>query len=209
MNEQIRISPVRLIGPEGEQLGIVPTAQALEKAREAGLDLVEMVADERPPVCKILDYGKLRFANSQKGKKAGKVRQQKVKELRVRPKTGEHDVETKINQARKFLEHNDKVQVTVLFRGREMQHQQEGRRVLDSILEKLADAGKVERPPTMDGKKMTALIMPNKAAAKAKTKPRPTKTAEKPVVGATPKPGDSPVVAIQDDGGVGDAKRRR
>jgi translation initiation factor IF-3 len=209
MNEQIRISPVRLIGPEGEQLGIVPTAQALEKAREAGLDLVEMVADERPPVCKILDYGKMRFANSQKGKKAGKVRQQKVKELRVRPKTGEHDVETKINQARKFLEHNDKVQVTVLFRGREMQHQQEGRRVLDSILEKLAASGKVERPPTMDGKKMTALIMPNKAAVKAKSKPSPRITAEKPVAGATPKSTDSPVGAIEDDGGVGDAKRRR
>jgi translation initiation factor IF-3 len=211
MNEQIRISPVRLIGSQGEQLGIVPTAQALEKAREAGLDLVEMVADERPPVCKILDYGKMRFANSQKGKKAGKVRQQKVKELRVRPKTGEHDVDTKINQARKFLEHNDKVQVTVLFRGREMQHQQEGRRVLDSILEKLADTGKVERPPTMDGKKMTALIMPNKAAVKAKPKlkPSPTVAAEKPVVAATPKPGDGPVGAIEYGGGVGDAERRR
>ena len=187
MNEQIRISPVRLIGPEGEQLGIVPTAQALEKAREAGLDLVEMVADERPPVCKILDYGKMRFANSQKGKKAGKVRQQKVKELRVRPKTGEHDVETKINQARKFLEHNDKVQVTVLFRGREMQHQQEGRRVLDSVLEKLADAGKVERPPTMDGRKMSALIIPNNAAAQAKPKSK-LAAAAKPGAGTTVKP---------------------
>lgn len=208
MNEQIRISPVRLIGPEGEQLGIVPTTQALEKAREAGLDLVEMVADERPPVCKILDYGKMRFANSQKGKKAGKVRQQKVKELRVRPKTGEHDVETKINQARKFLEHNDKVQVTVLFRGREMQHQQEGRRVLDSILEKLAGAGKVERPPTMDGKKMTALIMPNKAAVKAKPKPRPKVTTEKPAVDAIPKPADG-AAGASEGGAVGDAKRRQ
>ncbi len=187
MNEQIRISPVRLIGAEGEQLGILPTAQALEKAREAGLDLVEIVADERPPVCKILDYGKMRFENSQKGNKAGKVRQQKLKEIRVRPKTGEHDVDTKVQQARKFLEHNDKVQVTVLFRGREMQHQQEGRRVLDSVLEKLADVGKVERPPTMDGRKMTALIMPNKAAGKAKAKPKPaapTKTVTEP----TPKP---------------------
>ena len=171
MNEQIRISPVRLIGAEGEQLGIVPTAQALEKAREAGLDLVEVVADERPPVCKILDYGKMRFANSQK--KAGKVRQQKVKELRVRPKTGEHDVDTKVAQARKFLEHNDKVQVTVVFRGREMQHQQEGRRVLDSVLEKLGDAAKVERPPTMDGKKMTVLLMPNKTATKTKAQTKP------------------------------------
>src|SRR6516225_2905773 len=134
-NEQIRITPIRLVGAEGEQLGIVPTSQALERAREAGLDLVEVAADERPPVCKILDYGKMRFANSQKGGK-NKVRQQKLKEIRVRPKTGEHDVDTKANQARKFLEHNDKVQVTVLFRGREMQHQEEGRRVLAMVLEK-------------------------------------------------------------------------
>ena len=188
MNEQIRISPVRLIGANGEQLGIVPTSQALEKAREAGLDLVEMAADERPPVCKILDYGKMRFENSQKGNKAGKVRQQKLKEIRVRPKTGDHDVDTKVAQARKFLEHNDKVQVTVLFRGREMQHQQEGRRVLDSVLEKLADAGKVERPPRMDGKKMTALLMPNKAAARAKPKARPAAAAAKPAAETTTKP---------------------
>jgi translation initiation factor IF-3 len=128
LKEQIRISPIRIIGANGEQLGLVPTAQALEKAREAGLDLVEVDADERPPVCKILDYGKMRFENSQKGNKAGKVRQQKLKEIRVRPKTGDHDIETKVAQAHKLLEHNDKVQVTVLFRGREMQHQQEGRR---------------------------------------------------------------------------------
>src|SRR6516162_515896 len=121
MNEQIRISPIRLIGADGEQLGVVPTSQALERAREAGLDLVEMAADERPPVCKILDYGKMRFEASQKGNK-NKVRQQKLKEIRVRPKTGEHDVDTKVNQVRKFLEHNHKVQVIVLFRGREMQH---------------------------------------------------------------------------------------
>src|ERR1700722_2584542 len=168
MNEQIRISPIRLIGADGEQLGLVPTAQALEKARQAGLDLVEVAAHERPPVCRILDYGKMRFANSQKSNKGGRVRQQKLKEIRVRPKTGDHDVDTKVAQARKFLEHNDKVQVTVLFRGREMQHQEEGRRVLDAVLAKLTDVGMVERPPMMDGKKMTALIMPNKAAGKAK-----------------------------------------
>jgi translation initiation factor IF-3 len=174
-NEQIRISPIRLIGAEGEQLGIVPTFEALQKAREAGLDLVEVAADERPPVCRILDYGKLRFATSQKGNKSSKVRQQKLKEIRFRPKTDDHDVDTKAVQARKFLEHNDKVQVTVIFRGREMQHQEEGRKVLDSFLGKLAGAGVVERPPTMDGKKMTALIMPNKSAAKPKPKPQETK----------------------------------
>jgi translation initiation factor IF-3 len=173
MNEQIRISPVRLIGTDGEQLGVVPTSQALEKAREAGLDLVEMAADERPPVCKILDYSKMRFEASQKNGK-NKVRPQKLKEIRVRPKTGDHDIETKVTQARKFLEHNDKVQITVLFRGREMQHQQEGRRVLDTVLEKLALVGKVERPPSLDGRKMTALLMPIKAPAKAKA-PKPPK----------------------------------
>ncbi|OWK46686.1 translation initiation factor IF-3 [Fimbriiglobus ruber] len=177
MNEQIRISPIRLIGAEGEALGVVTTSVALEKAREAGMDLVEVAADERPPVCKILDYGKMRFANSQKGNKANKVRQQKVKEIRVRPKTGGHDVDTKVSKAREFLEQNDKVQVTVTFRGREMQHISEGRRVLDSVLEKLADVGKVERPPSMDGKKMTALIMPIKGAA---NKPKPKTDAPKP-----------------------------
>jgi translation initiation factor IF-3 len=170
VNEQIRISPVRLIGAGGEQLGLAPTSQALEKAREAGLDLVEVAADERPPVCKILDYGKMRFEASQKGGK-NRVRQQKLKEIRVRPKTGDHDVDTKVARARRFLEHNDKVQVTVLFRGREMQHQQEGRRVLDLVVERLADAGKVERQPSMDGRKMTVLIMPTRGQARPAAKP--------------------------------------
>jgi translation initiation factor IF-3 len=152
-------------------LGIVPTAQALERAREAGLDLVEVAADERPPVCRILDYGKMRFKNSQKGNKATKVRKQRLKEIRVRPKTGDHDIDTKIAHARTFLEHHDKVQVTVIFRGREMQHQEEGRRVLDAVLAGLAGVGKVERSPAMDGRRMTALLMPIKAAAKPRVKP--------------------------------------
>ena len=139
------------------------TSQALERAREAGLDLVEVAPDERPPVCRILDYGKMRFQHSHKGNKGGKVRQQKVKEIRVRPKTGEHDVETKTNQARKFLEHNDKVLVNVLFRGRELQHIEEGRRIIDGILEKLADVAKVERAPSMEGKRMTAMLAPKAA----------------------------------------------
>lgn len=176
-NEQIRITPIRLVGADGEQLGIVPTAQALEKAREAGLDLVEVAGDERPPVCKILDYGKMRFKNSQKGNKSTKVHKQKLKEIRVRPKTGDHDIANKIAQARKFLEHNDKVQVTVVFRGREMQHQEEGRRVLDAVLAGLAPVGKVERPPAMDGKRMTALLMPIKVVAKPRVNP-PAKPSE-------------------------------
>ena len=159
INEQIRISPVRLIGVNGEQLGVVPTSQAMELAREANLDLVEVAANERPPVCKILDYGKFRYQQSRKGTKT-KVHQQKLKEIRVRPKTGDHDVETKINQARKFLEHKDKVLVNVLFRGRELQHIEEGRRIIDMILQHLIDVAKVEKPPSMEGKRMTAMLAP-------------------------------------------------
>src|SRR5215475_6425114 len=135
----------------------------MEMAREANLDLVEVAPNERPPVCRILDYGKLRFQQS-KGGKGGKVHQQKLKEIRVRPKTGDHDIETKVNQARKFLEHNDKVLVNVLFRGRELQHQEEGRRILDAVLAMLADVSKVERPPAMDGRRMTALLAPKPGA---------------------------------------------
>src|SRR3954464_14502958 len=140
-------------------MGVVPTSQAMDLAREANLDLVEVAAAERPPVCKILDYGKFRYQQSRKNTKT-KVHQQKLKEIRVRPKTGEHDVVTKINQARKFLEHKDKVLVNVLFRGREMQHIEEGQRIIQGILEQLADVSKVEKAPSMEGKRMTALLAP-------------------------------------------------
>src|SRR5271155_3539382 len=159
MNEQIRLSPIRLIGAGGEQLGIVPTAQAMELAREANLDLVEVAATERPPVCKIMDYGKFKYAQSRKSHKV-KPHQQKLKEIRVRPKTGEHDIDTKVNQARKFLEHNDKVLLNVLFRGRELQHIEEGQRIIKGMLEKLVDLAKVEKPPSMEGKRMTAMLAP-------------------------------------------------
>jgi translation initiation factor IF-3 len=131
----------------------------MEMAREAQLDLVEVAPNERPPVCKILDYGKFRYQQSRKGTKT-KVHQQKLKEIRVRPKTGEHDVETKIKQARKFLEHKDKVLVSVWFRGRELQHIDEGKRIIDGILEKLVEFCKVEQAPRMEGKRMTAMLAP-------------------------------------------------
>jgi translation initiation factor IF-3 len=148
-----------VIGPNGEQLGVIPTIEALERAREANLDLVEVAPQERPPVCKIMDYGKFRYEQSRKKDKA-KVHQQKLKEIRVRPKTGEHDVDTKINQARKFLEHKDKVLLKVMFRGRELQHIEEGQRVLQMMLEKLTDVSKLEKPPNMEGKSMTAMLSP-------------------------------------------------
>jgi translation initiation factor IF-3 len=128
-------------------------------AREQQLDLVEVAPGERPPVCKIMDYGKFRYQQTHK-KSKNRPHQQRLKEIRVRPKTGEHDVETKVNQARKFLEHKDKVLVKVLFRGRELQHIEEGRRIIGGILEKLADLSKVEKPPAMEGKQMTAMLAP-------------------------------------------------
>jgi len=137
----------------------VPTSQALDLAREAQLDLVEVAPAERPPVCKIMDYGKFRYQQTHK-KAKNRPHQQKLKEIRVRPKTGEHDVVTKVNQARKFLEHKDKVLVKVLFRGRELQHIEEGRRIIAGILEKLADLSKVEKSPSMEGKQMTAMLAP-------------------------------------------------
>jgi len=159
INEQIRISPVRLIGVNGEQLGVVPTTQAMEMAREAQLDLVEVAANERPPVCKIMDFGKFRYQQSRKTNKT-KQHQPKLKEIRVRPKTGEHDVDVKVSQARKFLEHKDKVLVNVLFRGRELQHIEEGQRIIQAMLEKLADVAKVEKAPSMEGRRMTAMLAP-------------------------------------------------
>jgi len=173
MNEQIRISPIRLIGAEGEQHGIVPTAQALEMAREAGLDLVEVADKERPPVCKIMDYGKFKYAQSKKSHQ--KTHQQKLKEIRVRPKTGDHDIDTKIAQARKFLEHSDKVQVNVLFRGREMQHIEEGQRVMNQLLEALIDHCKLESPARMEGKRMVALLAPKPGGGGTAKPPSPPK----------------------------------
>jgi translation initiation factor IF-3 len=135
----------------------------MEMAREANLDLVEVAPLERPPVCKIMDYGKFRYQQSKKKSDKSKVHQQKLKEIRVRPKTGGHDIETKLNQARKFLEHKDKVLLNVLFRGRELQHIEEGQRIIAAMLEKLADVAKVEKAPSMEGKRMTAMLAPKTA----------------------------------------------
>jgi translation initiation factor IF-3 len=197
MNEQIRISPIRLIGAEGEQHGIVPTQQALEMAREVGMDLVEVADKERPPVCKIMDYGKFKYEQSKKSHQ--KTHQQKLKEIRVRPKTGGHDFETKVNQARQFLEHNDKVQVNVLFRGREMQHIEEGQRVMNEVLVALQDLCKVESPARMEGKRMVALLAPKPVTGKA-NKPKPpaapkAPAAPKPAAATDGKPAGAPALA--------------
>ena len=192
MNEQIRITPIRLIGAEGEQHGIVPTAQALEMARESGLDLVEVADKERPPVCKIMDYGKFKYAQSKKSHQ--KTHQQKLKEIRVRPKTGDHDIDTKVQQAKKFLEHNDKVQVNVLFRGREMQHIEEGQRVMNQLLEALQDSCKLESPARMEGRRLVALLAP-KATGKSGSPAPPKPAAPKAPAASVPSANGTPTSA--------------
>jgi translation initiation factor IF-3 len=160
VNEQIRISPIRLIGAAGEQIGVIPTSEAMAMAREVGQDLVEVAPLEKPPVCKIMDYGKFKFQQKQKQKDKTKAHQQKLKEIRLRPKTDIHDIETKINQARKFLEHHDKVLVYVMFKGREVQHTEEGKRILQTMKEKLLDLAKVEKEPSLEGKRMSMMLAP-------------------------------------------------
>lgn len=140
-------------------LGVMPTGKAQELARESGFDLVEVAANERPPVCKIMDYGKFKYEQKKRNTKQ-KQHQVQVKEIRVRPKTGDEDIRVKVRRAREFLEHKDKVLVNVLFRGREMAHIDEGRRVMDEVLTLLEDVAKVEKLPSMEGRRMTAIVAP-------------------------------------------------
>jgi len=142
-------------------LGVIETEQAKEIAMEAGMDLVEVAPDEQPPVCRIMDYGKYKYEKKKKANRST-THTTKTKEVRLRPKTGEHDVLFKVNQAKKFLEHKDKVQITVQFRGREMAHIDEGRRVMDEVVKELSEHGKVEQAPVQHGRRMTCMIIPNR-----------------------------------------------
>jgi len=157
INEQIRVSPVRVIGADGAQLGILPTEEAVEEARKIGLDLVEVAPNEQPPVCRIMDYGKYKYQQKKRQHKS-QSHHTRIKEIRVRPKTGDHDINVKVNRAREFLGQKNKVVVTVIFRGREMAHMEEGRRVLDGILQQLGDIAKIESPPAQHGRRLACTL---------------------------------------------------
>lgn len=157
---QIRISPIRVIGPDGAQLGIIPTDEALNRARDAGLDLVEVAPNEKPPVCRIMDFGKYKYEKNKKKHSSSHAHQTRTKEIRLRPKTGEHDIDTKVRQAKGFLQHKDKVQISVLFRGREMAHIEEGRKVMEAVIADLSEIGKVESAPQQNGRRMIATMAP-------------------------------------------------
>ena len=158
INDQIRVTPIRVIDADGTQLGIIPTEQALTKARESDLDLVEVAPNEKPPVCRIMDYGKYKY--DKKKKQGHGAHHTKTKEIRLRPKTGQHDIDFKVKKAMGFLKQKDKVQVSVMFRGREMAHIEEGRKVMEGVIETLVEVGKVETPPQQHGRRMTCTIAP-------------------------------------------------
>jgi translation initiation factor IF-3 len=162
MNERIRVPEVRLIGEDGEQIGVIQTDLARERARAAGLDLVEVAASARPPVCRLMDYGKFKYEQRKKQQKAREKQHRiRIKGIRLRPKTDDHDFEVKLRQARSFLEDGNKVQVTLLFRGREMSHMELGRNVLMRFAAELADLSSVERAPKLEGRRMTLLLNRN------------------------------------------------
>jgi len=161
VNEEIRIRQVRLVDKDGEMVGVVPTEEALAAAREADMDLVEVSPNADPPVCKILDYGKFKYEEKKREHEAKKKqRGGDFKEIRLRPKTDTHDRQIKLDRARRFLREGNRVQVTLLFRGREMQHISQGSEVLNAIAKELEDVAKIERYANRDGRRMHMSLMP-------------------------------------------------
>jgi translation initiation factor IF-3 len=169
INEQIRITPVRVISADGAQLGIMPTEQALAAAREADLDLVEVAPDARPPVAKLMDYGKFKYENAQKAREARRNQAQTViKEMKLRPKIDPHDYNTKKGHVERFLRQGDKVKITIMFRGREQSRPELGFRLLQRLAEDIDELGYVESAPKQDGRNMIMVLGPHKKKADAK-----------------------------------------
>jgi translation initiation factor IF-3 len=161
INEQIRVPEVRLIGADGQQIGVMPTKEALAQAVEAHLDLVEVAPQASPPVCRIMDYGKYKYQQSKKQQEARrKSTTIQVKEVKVRPKIEEHDMGFKLRNAKRFLEDGDKVKISVIFRGREIAHTDRGFRILTQMAEALAEVGNVEQNPRLEGRNLSMIVTP-------------------------------------------------
>ena len=159
INEQIRDKEVRVIGEDGEQLGVMPTKEAQKLADDAGLDLVKIAPTAKPPVCKIVDYGKFRYEQARKEKEAKKKQKTvEIKEIRLSPNIDTNDLNTKMNAARKFLSKGDKVKVTLRFRGREMAHMANSKHILDDFAENLSDVATLEKAPKVEGRSMTMFL---------------------------------------------------
>ncbi|QIG43444.1 translation initiation factor IF-3 [Nocardioides anomalus] len=173
INDRIRVPEVRLVGPNGETVGIVPTDQALKLAQEADLDLVEIAPQGKPPVCKLMDYGKFKYENAQKAREARRNQTNVViKEMKLRPKIDAHDYETKKGHVVRFLKAGDKVKITIMFRGREQHRPELGFRLLQRLAEDVTDLGFVESAPKQDGRNMIMVLGPHKKKAEAKVEQR-------------------------------------
>lgn len=163
INDRIRADQVRLIGPDGEQVGILGLNQALEYADRLNLDLVEVAPSANPPVCKVMDYGKYRYEQEQKAKEARKRQTTiSIKEIKLRPKIDDHDFEIKKGHVERFLRKGDKVKLTIMFRGRELVHPHLGERLLRRMAEDLVELGDVESQPNLDGRNMVMMLAPKK-----------------------------------------------
>ncbi|HZP14548.1 MAG TPA: translation initiation factor IF-3 [Nocardioides sp.] len=168
INDRIRVPEVRLVGPNGETVGIVPTGDALRLAQEADLDLVEIAPMGKPPVCKLMDYGKFKYENAQKEREARRNQTNVIiKEMKLRPKIDSHDYETKKGHVERFLKGGDKVKITIMFRGREQHRPELGFRLLQKLAEDIGELGFVESTPKQDGRNMVMVIGPSKKKATA------------------------------------------
>jgi len=164
INERIRVPEVRLVGEDGNQIGVVKTDEALVYAQERDLDLVEVAPEARPPVCRVLDYSKYKYEQGQKQKAARKHQQQiTIREIKFRPKIAQHDYDTKKGHVERFLRHKDKVKITIMFRGREVTHPERGTALLDRLAEELSEIAVIEQSPLQDGRNMTMMLAPSKA----------------------------------------------
>ncbi|MEI8051024.1 MAG: translation initiation factor IF-3 [Actinomycetes bacterium] len=171
INDRIRVREVRLVDPDGQQLGIKPLPEALSIARDLDLDLVEVAPTANPPVCRIMDYGKFKFDEAQKAKESRrKTVNVGVKEMKYRPKIGPGDFDTKTRQVAKFLGEGHKVKLTIMFRGREVFHPELGKKILDRVAETIGDGGKIEAEPRLDGRNMTMVLAPQKRSKPAEAK---------------------------------------
>ena len=161
MNREIRVREIRVIGPEGEQLGILQTPDAFRQAQEGGYDLVEVAPNSTPPVCRIMDFGKYKYELRKKDHQSRRHQKSThVKEIKLRPRTDKHDLEIKVRQMKTFLEEGNKTKVTLTYRGREMANQEMGRAVMNSVIEQLAQAGTIEYAPRMEGRSLIMIVAP-------------------------------------------------
>lgn len=168
MNEEIREREVRLIGPDGDQIGIVPLAEALRYAREREMDLVEVAPQARPVVCRVMDYGRYKYQEAQRQKEARRKQSRiEVKEIKMRPKISNNDYSTKAGHVERFLKDGAKVRATIMFRGREVTHPEIGKRLLDRLADDMSDLATIEAIPTVDGRNMVMVLAPRRDRGKA------------------------------------------